>query len=196
MTTTGATGVELLWLPLGAGGHLVRLNGRVYEFVQAKRAHREPLDLYHTALEVDVSEGHFVIENAWPIPDNDPTKRGVTVQGPVWSHWLGHFRIFRYEVRRWRGGSIADIAEAVGGLQRLTGDKAKARAVFEAAKSVPAHVWGRDVLQIGEMWNSNSPISRILTIAGIDASTIPPPAGGSAPGWRTGVVAAKHQSSE
>ena len=132
-----------------------------------------------------------MIENVWPIPDKDPTKRGVTVQGPVWSHWLGRFRMFRYEVRRWRGGSIADIAEAVGGPQRLTDDEAKARAVLEAAQTVPAKVSGRDVLHVGEMWNSNSVISWILTIAGIDASKIPPPAGGSAPGWRTGVIAAK-----
>ena len=73
------------------------------------------------------------------------------------------------------GGSIADIAEAVGGPQRLTDDEAKARAVLEAAQSVPAKVWGRDVLHVGEMWNSNSVISWILTIAGIDASKMPPP---------------------
>jgi hypothetical protein len=24
-------GVDLYWLPLGAGGHFVRLNGRIYE---------------------------------------------------------------------------------------------------------------------------------------------------------------------
>ena len=26
-----ADGVDLFWLPLGAGGHCVRFNGRVYE---------------------------------------------------------------------------------------------------------------------------------------------------------------------
>ncbi len=30
-----ARGVDLYWLPLGAGGHSVRLNGRVYEAVAA-----------------------------------------------------------------------------------------------------------------------------------------------------------------
>ena len=29
------TGVDLYWLPLGAGGHSVRLNGRLYEAVAA-----------------------------------------------------------------------------------------------------------------------------------------------------------------
>ena len=31
-----AAGVDLYWLPLGAGGHSVRLNGRVYEAVAAR----------------------------------------------------------------------------------------------------------------------------------------------------------------
>ena len=50
-------GVDLYWLPLGAGGHSVRLNGRVYERLAAWLGRREPLDLYHAALVVDVPEG-------------------------------------------------------------------------------------------------------------------------------------------
>ena len=34
--------VDLYWLPLGAGGHCVRANGRVYEAVAARLAGREP----------------------------------------------------------------------------------------------------------------------------------------------------------
>src|SRR5919204_5813683 len=64
--------------PLGAGGWFVRLNGRIYEAVQAIRERRRPFDLYHTALEVRVPEGRFVIENSWPIPDGDGRARGVT----------------------------------------------------------------------------------------------------------------------
>src|SRR5919106_1784045 len=60
--------VELFWIPLGAGGWFVRLNGRLYEAVQAFVGRRRPLDLYQAALEVHVPEGRFVIENAWPIP--------------------------------------------------------------------------------------------------------------------------------
>ena len=52
-----AYGVDLYWLPLGAGGHSVRLNGRVYEAVAARLERRPPCDLYHSALEVHVPEG-------------------------------------------------------------------------------------------------------------------------------------------
>jgi hypothetical protein len=41
--------VELYWLPLGAGGWFVRLNGPLWEAIQARLEHRRPLDLYHTA---------------------------------------------------------------------------------------------------------------------------------------------------
>ena len=33
---TDVSAVDLYWLPLGAGGHSVRLNGRVYEAVAAR----------------------------------------------------------------------------------------------------------------------------------------------------------------
>jgi hypothetical protein len=44
--------VDLYWLPLGAGGHCVRWNGRTSEALVARHERREPCDLYHTALEV------------------------------------------------------------------------------------------------------------------------------------------------
>jgi hypothetical protein len=81
--------VELYWLPLGAGGWFVRLNGRIWEAIHARREHRRPLDLYHTALVVRVPEGRFVVENCWPIPDADGPSRGVAVEGPVGSRRLG-----------------------------------------------------------------------------------------------------------
>jgi hypothetical protein len=34
--------VDLYWLPLGAGGWFVRLNGRVYERIHAFVEHRAP----------------------------------------------------------------------------------------------------------------------------------------------------------
>jgi hypothetical protein len=187
-------GVDLYWLPLGAGGHFVRFNGRVYEWIKARKEHRIPCDLYHTALEVVLPEGRYVIENAWPIPDRDGAARGVTVQGPVFSRGLGRFSVFRYEVRRWRGGAIADAGVAVDSPQRLSDDEGLVRRVLELADSVPAHVWGRDELSIGEMWNSNSVISWVLSKAGLPALEIRPPEGGRAPGWESGVVAAMRSS--
>ena len=100
--------VELYWLPLGAGGWFVRLNGRIWEAIHALWEHRRPLDLYHTALVVRVSEGRYVIEDCWPIPDADGPSRGVLVEGPVGSRWLGRWRTFRYEVRCWPDGIITD----------------------------------------------------------------------------------------
>ena len=61
-------GVDLDWLPLGAGGHFVRFNGRVYEACDAAIHHRSRGELYHSALEVHVPSGRFVIEQT-PVPD-------------------------------------------------------------------------------------------------------------------------------
>ena len=105
--------VDLYWLPLGAGGHFVRLNGRVFEAVAARAARRPACDLYHSALEVRVAAARFVIEQA-PVRDARGEQRGVVAEGPVGTRWAGRFRIFRYEIRRWRDGRIPDIDEAVG----------------------------------------------------------------------------------
>src|SRR5665811_126632 len=75
-----AAGVDLYWLPLGAGGHSVRLNGRVFEAVASRLEHRPACDLYHSALEVRVPEGRFVIEQA-PVPDGDGARRGRWSRG-------------------------------------------------------------------------------------------------------------------
>jgi hypothetical protein len=130
--------IDLYWLPLGAGGHFVRLNGRVYESIQAYRERRLPLDLYHSALKVRVPEGRFIIETAWPIPDADGASRGVVVEGPVGSRRIAQFRLFRYEVRRWRDGVIPDVLEAVASPQRLSDDPQLSRRVLDLVSSVPA----------------------------------------------------------
>ena len=82
------TAVDLYWLPLGAGGHSVRLNGRVFEAVAARLGRRPPCDLYHSALEVRVPEGRFVIEMA-PVPDGNGDERGVVAEGAVGSRRAG-----------------------------------------------------------------------------------------------------------
>ena len=181
--------IDLCWLPLGAGGHFVRLNGRIYETVQAYRGKRRSFDLYHTALQVHVPDGRYVIETAWPIPDGDGTSRGVVVEGPVASSRISRFRVFRYEVRRWREGKIADIAEAVDGPQRISEGEDRARRVLDLAASVPPLTWGRDELDLGEMWNSNSVISWLLAKSGFAMEEIQPPDGGRAPGWDEGIAA-------
>lgn len=187
--------VYLFWIPLGAGGAgYVRFNGRIYEAVQARRERRPTLDLYHTALNVHVPEGRFIIENAWPIPHGHQKTRGVVAQGPVFSRALGLFRVFRYEVRSWHDGVIADATEAVGGAQPLPGDASLARRVLDTIPSVPVLVWGRDRLKAGEMWNSNSVISWVLARSGFEMDAINPPPGGRAPGWHAGIAAARRRS--
>jgi hypothetical protein len=183
------SGVDLYWLPLGAGGHSVRLNGRVYERVAAWLQRRKPLDLYHAALRVELPEGGFVIEQA-PVRDGRGAERGVVAEGAVGSRRAARLRIFRYEVRCWRGGVIPDASEAVASPRRLTSDPHVARRLIELVPVAPTAVWGRDELGAGEMWNSNSLVAWLLARAGLPASAMQPPGGGRAPGWRAGVVVA------
>lgn len=187
-----ADGIDLYWLPLGAGGHSVRLNGRLYEAVAARLQRRPGYDLYHSALQVYVPEGRFVIEQA-PVRDANGGDRGVVAEGAVGQRWAGRFRIFRYEVRRWRDGVIPDVAEAVDSPQRLSNDPSQAQRLLDLVPSIPTPVWGRDELGAGEGWNSNSVISWLIVRSGIAAETIPPPTGGRAPGWTAGLVVAHRQ---
>ena len=186
-------GIDLLWIPLGAGGWFVRFNGRVWETLQARREGREPDDLFHSALIVRVPEGRFTIENAWPIPDSSGERRGVVAEGPVFSRWLGALRIFRYEVRCWRDGVIDDAEWAVGGPRRITDQRAEARRVLDHLPEMPSHAWGRRIPDTEDMWNSNSTISWVLTRSGIDAALIEPPPAGRAPGWQAGISVARQE---
>lgn len=189
-----AVGIYLYWIPLGAGGvGFVRFNGRLYEVIKATLERRRPLDLYHTALVVNTPEGRFAIENAWPSPDANTASRGVVMEGPVFGRWIARIRPFRYEVRCWRDGVISDAGEAVGGAQRLSSDLRSAQQILDLVPSVPSMVWGRDELGVGEMWNSNSVISWLLTRGGIPADMTRPPVGWRAPGWRAGIALARRE---
>lgn len=187
--------VELLWIPLGAGEHVVRISGRAFEALTAFAQRRPARPLYHSALVVTVSNGRYVIEMT-PVPDRYGARRGVVAGGAVGSAWLGKMRVFRYEIHRWLGGVIPD-AEHATSITTLQLDPATAQRLLELVPSVPAPVWGRDELDAGEMWNSNSVTSWILRRAGIDTTQLAPPSGGRAPGWNAGlVVAARAATSE
>jgi hypothetical protein len=194
-TPGGTVAVDLYWLPLGAGGHFVRLNGRVYEALVSRLERRPACDLYHSALQIQAPEGTFVIEQT-PVPDLSGNERGAVAGGAVGSRWAGRFRIFRYEIRLWRNGHIPDVAEAVDSPRRLTTDEDRARRVLDLVAQVATPVWGRDELRTGEMWNSNSVIAWVLARSGIDTESIRPPAGGRAPGWDAGLVVARRQDGE
>ena len=79
--------VDLYWLPLGAGGWFVRLNGRVFEALVARLQRRETRALYHSALEVRVGPQCYVIEMT-PVRDSHGrSQRGVVAEGPVGARW-------------------------------------------------------------------------------------------------------------
>ena len=184
--------VDLFWLPLGAGGHCVRLNGRVFEGFAAHREHRARRALYHSALRVTVLGASYVIEMApvWNTPDPE---RGSVCEGAVGRPWLGRFRLFRYEVRRWRDGRIPDVTEAVDSPQRLSADEARAQQVLDLVPFFPTATWGADEQRTGDMWNSNSLIAWLLASSGHDMATVRAPENGRAPGWSAGLAVAARQ---
>ena len=107
------------------------------------------------------------------------TERGVVAVGPVGTRWAGRFRIFRYEVRRWRDGVIPDLHHAIGGPVRLTDDAAVAEHILESLPLVPVLTWGRDEAGVGEMWSCNSIIAWVLSRAAVDTARDRTPASGT-----------------
>ena len=189
MVTTRPQSVELYWIPLGAGHHSVRTNGIVYEAVRAAFEGRPRCDLYHSVLRVRVPSGSYWIEMT-PVPDRNGAMRGVVGEGPVGLRVLGRSRLFRYEIRRWRDGVVPDLDYAVGSPIRISEESSVANRVLDLLPTVPRHVWGRDVLGVGDMWSCNSVMSWTLASAGVDVTSIPLPAKGRAPGWDAGLAAA------
>lgn len=184
------SGVDLYWIPLGAAARSVRMNGIVYEALVASVQHRPRFDLYHSALDISLPEGRFMVEMT-PVPDERGNERGVVATGPVGLRAAGLLRLFRYEVRRWRDGVVPDLDFAVASPVRVTDELIRARRVYAALPSVPPLTWGRDESRTGDMWSCNSIISWALTCAGIDASDVRLPPRGSAPGWRAGIDVAR-----
>jgi hypothetical protein len=183
--------VDLYWLPLGAGGgnRIVRLSGYLYEALVARLERRPRRALYHSALRVELDHVPFVIEMT-PVWESNERERGVVAEGAVGLRWLGSFRLFRYEVRRWCRGEVSDVACAVDSPRRLSGDREHAARLLDLVPCVPAVTWGQDELRTGEMWNSNSLVSWLLASSGHDTESIRPPGRGRAPGWDAGLARA------
>ena len=192
-TMSDQTGVSLYWIPLGAGASVVRTNGRLYEAATAALQGRPRCALYHSALEIVLPEGRFMVEMT-PVPDHGGAARGVVAEGPVGTRAAARLRLFRYEIRRWRDGVVPDLSFAVESPICISEDPASTRAVFEALPHVPPLVWGRDEHHVGEMWSCNSITSWALTTARIDTRKIALPRGGRAPGWDAGRVVAESHS--
>jgi hypothetical protein len=63
------------------------------------------------------------VETAPELDDRGHADRGVVATGAVGAAWLRRFRVFRYEVRRWRNGVIPDLAHAVDSPLRISDDR-------------------------------------------------------------------------
>ena len=186
--------LDLWWLPLGAGGHVVRWNGRIYERLRAARRREEPRDLFHSALALSDGRTRSVIEMA-PVWSERAPGRGVVLEGPVGSRRLGVLRAFRYEVRCWPEGRIPDADEAVDSPVRISEEPGRVAAVLDLVARCPAYTWGRDELRCGDMWNSTSLVAWLLASTADDVAGIRPPRGGRAPGWDAGLTLARGQLS-
>jgi hypothetical protein len=184
--------IELYWIPVGADGNpAVRWGGRLYEWFSARRAHRTARPLFHSALLVRPdAETSYAIEMA-PVWSSQEPVRGVVAEGPVGLPWLGRSRMFRYEVRRWRGGTIPDLAAAVGGPVDLDATDDQALRLLALVPSFPTLTWGLDESRTGDMWNSNSLVSWLLASTGLSVDDLVPPQHGRAPGWAAGVAVAR-----
>jgi hypothetical protein len=77
MQTARTATVDLYWIPLGAGGHCVGFNGRVFEAIEAARRHRRRCDLYHAALVVELNGDRYTIE------DTATVKVDWALDGPI-----------------------------------------------------------------------------------------------------------------
>ena len=183
--------LDLYWIPLGAGNRVVQFSGRTFETLAAKRSRRPPGGLYHTALVASLGVDRYFIEMT-PVPParQAPADRGVVAEGAVGMAWARQLRIFRYEIRRWRNGTIPDLAAAVASPVRITTDEDEIATALAAVPAVPTPVWGRDELGAGEMWNSNSVVAWVLSVAGLEDRAGEPPLAGRAPGWRAGLIVA------
>ncbi|WP_062133919.1 hypothetical protein [Demequina aestuarii] len=174
----------LLWLPVGAGGHVVIHTSAWWERWRAAVEHRPPAPLFHAALEVRLAGVPSAIEMApaWGAGSGGP---GVRATGPVGLAWLGRSRFFRYEIRCGDHGIIPDRAWAMGAPVILTHEAEIIESMLLAVGSAPPLTWGRKVGDTGDMWNSNSLVSWTLGTAGL-RTDYEPPMGGRAPGWAAG----------
>ncbi|MFJ2519379.1 hypothetical protein ACIOWF_10450 [Cellulosimicrobium cellulans] len=84
--TTSARGtddrVELLWLPVGAGGHVVRRTSAWWERACAVVERRRPGPLFHAALEVHLDGVPCTVEMT-PAWGHASGVRGVVATGPA-----------------------------------------------------------------------------------------------------------------
>ncbi|HVQ87394.1 MAG TPA: hypothetical protein VMT88_04335, partial [Actinomycetes bacterium] len=72
-------------------------------------------------------------------------------------------------------------------------DAVRAEKLLDVVPDFPTVTWGRDELNTGDMWNSNSLISWSLALSDHEMNLVEPPRLGRAPGWDGGLVVAARQ---
>lgn len=182
--------VDLYWLPVAAGtmSRLRMWSLALWEAIEAARARRPRATLYHAALKVGVHGNTTYTLELTPAFAGDAVIPAMS--GPVGLPGADRFRMFRYEMRCLQAEVLPDEEWAVATL-RVAADCASARRVLDLAPAVPDHTWGLRTRGTSEMWTSDSAISWLLAAAGINASGIPLPPGGRAPGWSAGLDVAR-----
>ncbi|MBI2767264.1 MAG: hypothetical protein HYX53_15315 [Chloroflexi bacterium] len=176
--------VDLYWLPVGAGTHFQRASLIAYGALLAAVTRRPRAGFVHAALKLRLDGRPYTLE-LMPIPARQETAPFLT--GPVGWRPAGRLRLFRYQLLCREGAVLPDEGWVVGSPLRLTSDCATADRVLDCARRVPPFTWGRRAKGTGEMWTSDSAVSWLLSVAGIDAAAIAVPAGMQAPGWRAGL---------
>ena len=117
-------------------------------------------------------------------------ERGVVREGSVGFGWLGRSSCFGTRSGVGSTVSYPDVDEAVASPQTLSHDVIRARHLLQLVPKVPALTWGRDEMDTGDMWNSNSLTAWLLVSSGHSVADIHPPANGRAPGWDAGIAVA------
>lgn len=176
--------VEVHWIPLGAGERVpvLAVSARLLELLGAVVSRRRRR-IVHAALVVAVDGQAWSVEMTPEWKPRGPDTRAV-FSGPVGLPLLGRSRLFRYEVRRVRGGVVPDREHAVA-TSALASDEARARSLLREVGCVPPRTWGLTVHGRG-MWTSNSVVAWVAQRSGHDLSGVDPPPGCVAPGWASG----------
>ena len=162
LSTGPARSGRVYRLPLGAGAHVVRLSGRAFEATTARLQRRPPSDLHHSALEVVTPRSSVHHRDD---PDPRPRRPGPTRhRRRCGRHQVGPL-VPRIPLRDPR---VAQWRYSRPGLcdrepLRVSADPTVARRLLELVVSIPTPVWERDELHAGEIWNSNSVSSWLLS---------------------------------
>ena len=183
--------VDLYWIPLGAGGHSVRFNGRVFEAIEAARAAPAALRPLPRGARRRARTASATRSRSRPRRTRDEASRGVVATGAVGSRYAAPAAPVSLRgpllARRVDPGSRLGASAGPAGSRR----PAVARRLLDAGRGRAHAGLGPRRAGAGEMWNSNSMIAWSLSAAGLPTAAIRAPAGGRAPGWDAGLVVAR-----